>query len=162
LLHLSGTAEIIVRSLLMGVAMSGYGLLYWLRSRREQRKAAEAQRGQAEGAGGEQEIDVLVRDAETRLAASLLGKEAKLAHLPAFFLVGETGSAKTSTFVHSGVEPDLLAGHVYQDNSIIPTRPVNIWLAQKSVFIEGGGKLLTEPARWAHLIKRLQPPKFRN
>jgi type VI secretion system protein ImpL len=162
LLHLSGTAEMIVRSLLLGVAMSAYGLIYWLRSRRDRQKEAEAQRGQTEGVGGEQEIDVLVRDAETRLAASLLGKEAKLADLPAYFLVGETGAAKTSVFVHSGVEPDLLAGHVYQDNTVIPTRPVNIWLAQKSVFIETGGKLLTEPARWAHLIKRLQPRKLRN
>ena len=96
------------------------------------------------------------------MAASLLGKEAKLAALPAFFIVGETGAAKTSLFVHSGVEPDLLSGQVYQDNTVIPTRPVNIWLAQKSVFIESGGKLLAEPARWAHLIKRLQPPRFRN
>jgi type VI secretion system protein ImpL len=44
---------------------------------------------------------------------------------------------------------------------LIPTRPVNIWLAQKSVFVEAGGRLLAEPGRWMRLVKRLQPPKRR-
>ncbi len=105
----------------------------------------------------------MVRDAQTRLAqsnfAQNLGRDAKLSQLPIFFIAGEAGAAKTSTFVNSGVEPDLLAGQVYQDSAIISTRPVNIWLAQNSVFVESGGKLMGDPSRWAALIKKLHPKR---
>ena len=161
LLHLSGTTEMIVRTLLMGLVFAGFGALYWLRSRRQNQPATDAERAQEDVAAAEREIGSFVRDAEIRLAASNLGKEAKLSQLPVFFLIGETASAKTSVFVHSGVEPDLLAGQVYQDSAIVATRPVNIWLAQRSVFVEAGGQLLGEPARWGRLVKRLQPLRRR-
>src|ERR1017187_10004595 len=161
LLHLSGTTEMIVRTLLMGLVFAGFGALYWLRSRRQNQPATDAERAQEDVAASEREIGSFVRDAEIRLAASNLGKEAKLSQLPVFFLIGETASAKTSVFVHSGVEPDLLAGQVYQDSAIVATRPVNIWLAQRSVFVEAGGQLLGEPARWGRLVKRLQPLRRR-
>src|ERR1035441_8712563 len=161
LLHLSGATEMVVRTLLTGLVFAGFGLLYWHRSRRENQPATDAERAQEDVAASEREIGSFVRDAEIRLASSNLGKEAKLSQLPVFFLIGETGSAKTSVFVHSGVEPDLLAGQVYQDSAIVATRPVNIWLAQRSVFVEAGGQLLGEPARWGRLVKRLQPLRRR-
>ncbi len=157
LLHLSGTAEMIVRMLLIGLVCSAAGGIYWFRSKRQGRPATDTERAQDNQATSEREIGFFVRDAEGRLAASNLGKETKLSQLPVFFLIGETASAKTSVFVNSGVEPDLLAGQVYQDNVIGPTRPVNIWLAQRSIFVEAGGSLLEEPARWGTLVKRLQP-----
>ena len=161
LLHLSGTAEMIVRMLFMGLACSLFGLVYWWRQKRQRQKESAPQEGQVAAAAEEREIESFVRDAEVRLAASMVGKEAKLGGMPVYFLIGETGAAKTSLFVHSGVEPELLAGQVYQDNNLVPTRPVNIWLAQKSVFVEAGGRLLGEPGRWMRLVKRLQPPKRR-
>ena len=161
LLHLSGFAAMLVRMLLMSVVFSVFGLVYYFRQKREKRKQSEAERGKAAAAAEEREIESFVRDAEVRLAASRVGKEAKLGNLPIYFLIGETGAAKTSIFVHSGVEPDLLAGQVYQDSNLVPTRPVNIWLAQKSVFVEAGGRLLFETGRWIRLVKRLQPPRRR-
>ena len=157
LLNLSGAAAMIVRVLLMGLVMSAFGLVYVWRNKRQRAKEAAAQGGQADTATAEKEIETFIRDAELRLAQSNVGKEAKLAQLPVFFLIGESSAAKTSVFVQSGVEPDLLAGQVYQDNTVIPTRPVNFWLAQKSVFVEAGGKLLADPGRWTTLIKRLNP-----
>jgi len=157
LLHLSAPMEMIVRTLLVGLVGSGFGALYWFRSRHQNRPATDAERSQEDVAASEREIGFFFREAGNRLAASSLGKEARLSQLPVFFLVGETASAKTSVFVHSGLEPDLLAGQVYQDNAIGPTRPLNIWLAQKSVFVEAGGQLLGEPARWENMVKRLQP-----
>lgn len=159
MLHLPSSVEMVVRILMMGLVMSIFGLVYTWRARKIQRKTEEAQRGHGQIAAADKDIEVFVRDAETRLAQSALGREAKLSQLPAFFIVGETGSAKTSIFVNSGTEPDLLAGQVYQDNAIAPTRPVNIWLAHKSVFVEGGGKLAADPSRWITLIKRLHPSR---
>src|ERR1017187_4602117 len=160
LLHLSGTAEMIVRMLFMGLACSLVGLVYWWRQKRQRQKESAPQEGQVAAAAEEREIESFVRDAEVRLGASMVGKEAKLGSMPVYFLIGETGAAKTSLFVHSGVEPELLAGQVYQDNNVVPTRPVNIWLAQKSVFVEAGGRLLGEPGRWMRLVKRLQPRRI--
>jgi type VI secretion system protein ImpL len=161
LLHISGPMQMVVRGLAMGLVMSAFGLVHVFRAKRERAKTQAAQGVPADAATAEKEIETFIRDAETRLAQSNVAKEAKLAQLPVFFLIGETGSAKTSVFVQSGVEPDLIAGQVYQDNSIIATRPVNFWLAQKSVFVEAGGKLIADPGRWTTLIKRLHP-KHRN
>ena len=160
-LGLTGMAETLVRMVLLSVVFCAWGLVYWLREKKQRRQETEAQRAQAAVAADEREIESFVRDAENRLAASSVGKEARLGNMPIYFLIGETGAAKTSLFVNSGVEPELLAGQVYQDSNLIPTRPVNIWLAQKSVFVEAGGRLLGEPGRWLRLVKRLQPARRR-
>src|SRR5579883_2213539 len=108
LLHLSGPALTIVWTLMAGLVAAGVAGFYNWRNKRAMARAQGG--GEGAGAGVEKEIEVFIRDAETRLAQSALGKEAKLAQLPVFFLIGENASAKTSIFVHSGVEPDLLAG----------------------------------------------------
>lgn len=157
---LTGPMQQVVRSLFMGVVVSLMGIGHWWLQKRSQQKRADGQA--AAGAAPDQDIDFFVKAAEQRLAASPLGAEAKLSTLPVVFLVGATGSAKTSTLVHSGIEPDLLAGQVYQDSLIVPTNPVNLWLAQRSIFIEAGGKLTAARDAWIHLIKRTQPGRLRN
>lgn len=160
MLHLPPGADTMVRLLLLGLVGCAFAFVFTWRARKEQRKNEAAQRGgPGQIAAADKEIEVFVRDAEVRLAQSALGREAKLSQLPVFFILGETGAAKTSVFTNSGTEPDLLAGHVYQDNAIAPTRPVNLWLAQKSVFVEAGGKLAVDPSRWVTLIKRLHPSR---
>src|ERR1039457_7029387 len=71
------------------------------------------------GGAGNEEIDSLVREAERRLGASKQGD--RLGNLPIFFLAGDTGSTKTSIMVNAGLEPELLAGLVYRDNTLVPT-----------------------------------------
>ena len=46
------------------------------------------------------------------------------------FVIGDRGTAKTSTILQSGIEPELLAGQVYQDNAVTPTRTANIFYAR--------------------------------
>lgn len=158
-LHLSGNAEMVVRALLIGLAFAGFGGLIYYFQRRQQRKAQEAAGGKVDVGTAEKEVESFVSDAQKRLAQSNfgqnLGRDAKLSQLPIFFIAGEPGAAKTSTFVNSGTEPDLLAGQVYQDSAIVSTRPVNIWLAQGAVFVEAGGRLMGDPGRWSTLIKKL-------
>jgi type VI secretion system protein ImpL len=123
----------------------------------QQRKATAAPAADAgdPGGGGNEEIDVLVREAERRLAASKQGD--RLGNLPIFFLVGDSGSTKTSVMVNAGLEPELLAGLIYRDNSLVPTRTANLWFSRRTIFVEAGGGLLAEPAKWARLIRKLQP-----
>ena len=59
--------------------------------------------------------------------------------------------------VNAGLEPELLAGLVYRDNNLVPTRTANLWFSRRTIFVEAGGKLPTEPAKWARLIRKLQP-----
>ncbi|MCS7026869.1 MAG: hypothetical protein NZV14_18890 [Bryobacteraceae bacterium] len=114
----------------------------------------------AEGAG---DIDLLVKDAEAKLQASRLGPKATMSGLPVIFLVGDQNSTKTTVMVHSGLEPELLAGQIYQqDNLIVPTRSANFWFAKKAIFVEAGGPLWGNDAAWTRLLKKLAPPKLKS
>ena len=143
---------------LIGIAAAGVYLWFY---RKQQREAAAAD-GAADTAGGpsHEEIDGLIREAEARLAAARVAGGAKLGNLPAIFLVGEAASTKTSTVIHSGLEPELLAGQVYQDNAVIPTRSANLWFTRRAVLVEAGGKLAGDAAGWQRLVRRLRPGKF--
>ena len=164
MLHLTGNAEMMARMFLMAVGMGAFGYVFFYISDRQNRQRAVAQGGvpgAAVAGGVKVEIDVLFRQAQTKLSQSRLGKDAKLRNLPVFFVIGEGASAKTSVFVNSGTEPDLLSGQVYQAKDIVSTRPANLWLAQQAIFLEGGGALINSPDWWVYLLKRLHPSRWR-
>ena len=108
------------------------------------------------------EIDGLIREAESKLASSQMGKGATIGTLPVVLVMGEQGAAKTSTVLNSGLEPELLAGVVHHDNQVTPTRTANVWLAKGTVFAEAGAKLLGEQSRWIRLVKRLKPGSLKS
>jgi type VI secretion system protein ImpL len=101
-----------------------------------------------------------MREAESRLQASSLGRHARLGNLPALFLLGESGSAKTSVIQHSGLEAELLAGHTGQDKVPVPTRTANLWFARQFIFAEAGGPLVADAALWGKFVKRLAPGRL--
>ena len=78
------------------------------------------------------------------------------------FVIGDRGTAKTSTILQSGIEPELLAGQVYQDNAVTPTRTANIFYARGTVFVEAGGAVLGNPQAWSRLVAKLQPGKLKS
>jgi type VI secretion system protein ImpL len=121
----------------------------------------QAKASEAEGApispGVTSEVDLLVRDAVRKLKGSAMSRGATLRNLPLIFLLGEPGSAKTTTILHSGLDPELLAGHVYQDNIVAPTRVANFWYTRQAVFVDGGGGLFAQPELWRRLIRLVQP-----
>jgi len=151
-----------VRGFLALVGLSAFGIFLWWKHRRD-RQAAAAQEGAGQDAagaapaGGADEIDALLREAEARLAGSNQGK---LGNLPVILVAGPPASAKTNTMVHSGLEPELIAGQVYQDTAIVSTRSANVWFARQTVFVDAGGRLIQDPGRWMRLVKRLEPRKL--
>jgi type VI secretion system protein ImpL len=159
LLNLQGTTLWVVRSLLSALGFGLYGLGWWWWSRREQRKSSTA--AVSAQAAATPEIDYLIREAEARLRTSHLGRNARLRNLPAVFVIGGSGAAKTSTVLNSGVEPELLAGHVYQDNLVATTRTANFWFTRRAVLVEAGGGLLEDAAAWRRLVRRLTPDGVR-
>jgi type VI secretion system protein ImpL len=140
-------------------------LVWWLMGRGEKGHEAKQEEGHGAAAPGEapaaDDIDRLVHEAATKIAASHLGRGFKLSNLPAFFVLGESGSGKTTDIVFSGLEPELLAGQVYQEGAVVPTPAVNIWFARKTLFVEAGGKLAGDSRPWVRLVQRLAPGRLR-
>lgn len=182
--HLVGSNALVLRAgiLLLGV-IAIIGLLLWARSSRPSLPGADeihapaapampsapaafTSAGAAVGAfagasaGAGQDVDILIRDASTKVAAARLAAGAKLSSLPVVFLLGETGAGKTSVMDQSGLDAELLAGQVYQESSIVPTRVANLWFARKTVFVEAGGPLAEDPGSWLRLIKHFVPSRL--
>lgn len=137
------------------------GFLWWSWSKKAgaapaPRKAAAASSAPMAG----DDVDSLVREAAARLASSKLGKTASLGSLPLIFVIGESGSGKTAAVTRSGMDAELLAGHVSGETDIAPTSCANLWLARRTVFAEAGGMLQADAPQWLKFIKRLAPKKF--
>ncbi len=155
-LHLAGTDLWILRIALAVIGVAAFAIVIWLLWMRDKERSAQT----AGGGAGLDEIDVLIREAETRLKSSKMGAKAKLGALPVFFVVGESGSAKTAVVLHCGLEPELLAGQTLQDNVPVATRALNLWYSRQVIFAEAGGTLLAEPSRWAKMVRKLAPPQL--
>jgi type VI secretion system protein ImpL len=160
--NLTGVDLWFVRGLLAMIGLSGAGLIWWWRAKKDKEKqaaaAAAATSGAVAGGGSGDEVDALVRDAEARLAASNIARGAKTGNLPAIFLLGPPGSAKTHSMVHSGLEPELLAGQVYHDVAVLPTRTGNMWFSRQALFVEAGGSMVAgSPPRWARASRPRAP-----
>ncbi len=150
--------------LLSALGISVTAFVAWWQSRK-----AGSQNGGGEGQtsapapGGGTEIDILVREAESKLAASRATAGASLSQLPVIFVLGDKGATKTTVITNSGMEQELLAGQVYQqDNMIAPTRASNFWFARKAVFVEAGGPTWSDSGAWARLLQKLAPPKLKS
>jgi len=125
---------------------------------RKKKKAAQAAAfGEPGAAEGGDEIAALVRDADARIAAAKIQPGARVATLPAYLIMGDTGATKTCVILHSGLDPELIAGQVYQGGNVASTRTANFWFSRRAVFVEAGGRLPGEPARWSKLVGRLAP-----
>lgn len=148
-LHLQGSSLRIVQSILILAGVSTAAMMFWYLYARMKRKQAKA--------APPDEIDTLVARAEKRLAAHGVAEESKLSKLPVVVVLGSSGSTKTTVVVRSGLEPDLLAGEVYRGETVVPTKDVNLWYSQGRIFAEVGGKILTDPNRWATLLKKIHP-----
>src|SRR5512140_1356593 len=151
-LKLTGTDLWLLRGGLIFIGIVGAVGFLWLRSKEEGGAPVSGQ--------GSSEVDAAFRDADARLQSPALHAEAKVASLSCLLIIGDERSAKTSIAIHSGLEPELVAGQVFRDRDVIPTRGVNIWYARKNVLVEAGGSLLADEANRGRLIRRLIPARL--
>ena len=133
MLGLKDSEFYILWGLLAAVGTLAAGAFVWWKMRSKEGAEGEEADAPVESSS-DTEVDFLVRDAEIKLAASRLAQGSKLGNLPLLFVMGEQGSTKTTVLVNSGLEPELLAGQVYQDNGIAPTRSANLSLANGTIF----------------------------
>ena len=106
-------------------------------------------------------MDTLLRDAEKRLAAAQRAGAKSLDSLPLLYLLGEANSAKTTSVLKSGLDPELLAGQIYRDQDVIATPVVNLWYTQQCVIVETGDAIRKSPALWSKLIRKTRPKAYR-
>jgi len=103
-------------------------------------------------------LATLLRDADNRIRQS--GRAKSLAAMPLVYVIGDENSAKTQTILQAGIDPELIAGNVYQDGAVVPTQLANIWLAGNFILVEAGGALLRQPSLWLKLIKSTLPARL--
>ena len=154
-LHLRGADVWILRGSLAFIGVLAAGVFLWFH--RKAKASKPGQESEATEDAATKDLDLLVQEAARRLKSSTLGRGATLGNLPLVFVLGGPGSAKTTTIVHSALDPELLAGQVYQDNNVLPTRVANIWYSRAAIFVDPAGNLLSQPSRWNRLIRLVQP-----
>jgi type VI secretion system protein ImpL len=154
-LHVEGTALIILRVLfvLLGVAAAAIILVLHFRKKKREGSTKDVQ--------GNTELDTLLRDAEKKLASAQRTGAKTLDSLPLLYMLGEANAAKTTLVMKSGLDPELLAGQMYRDQDIVPTPVINLWYTQQCVLIEAGDAVRSSPALWAKLIRRTRPKAYR-
>lgn len=147
----------VVQAVTMAIGMISAGVLTWLGERRS--AASQALRDSGTGtvkSTAPEDVELVMREADARLKASDMEEGLSLSTLPAVFVIGETDSAKTTTVVKSGVDPELLAGQVYSENNMVPTASANLWFARKTLFVEAAGKMLGNTGGWTKILSKMQ------
>ena len=160
--HLQGTGLVIFRVsvLLLGAAAAFCVYRFWSR---------RADAGSVSGSATKNsELTTLLREAEQRLtgAARRSGVPSSFRTLPLLYILGATNSAKTTTILKSGLDPELLAGQAYQDEMVASTRLANVWYAQGALLVDTGEALACGSSLWSSLggtlIRRTRPNLLRS
>jgi type VI secretion system protein ImpL len=157
-LHLHGSDVWILRGVLAFLGLVGAGVALWYEYKLKKAKEAS---GEGDSQAGESDdLDALVREAVRRLKHSTLGRGTNLGSLPLVFVLGDSGSTKTTVLIHSALDPELLAGQVYRDNEVLPTSAANIWYTREAIFVDPAGSMMGQADRWRRLVRLLQPGRF--
>src|ERR1700733_5513259 len=129
LFHLEGPTWYLFLGMMGALGLGSAAIIMYFQSRRNTGGDASAAPSGSAPAGaapaaGVSEVDHWIREANAQLAKSKRG--AGTPNLPMIFVAGDRGTAKTSTILNSGLDPELLAGQLYQanqkDGSVAPTR----------------------------------------
>jgi len=97
--------------------------------------------------------------AQDRLARSS-APHSRLSRLPLTLVLGPRGSTKTTLMTRTGLDPELLAGEVFQGETVVETEGINLWYRDGTVYLEAGGGLLEDEERWKRLLRRIRPSSW--
>src|SRR3984893_11471358 len=157
-LPLHGSDVWILRGVLALLGIIGAAVAYFYVHKIQKAKAASGEDDSQPGVTDD--LDGLVREAVRRLRHSTLGRGTNLGSLPLVFVLGDSGSTKTTVLIHSALDPELLAGQVYRDNEVLATSTADIWYTRQAIFVDPAGSMMGQADRWRRLVKILQPGRF--
>ena len=158
LIHLQGTAYLVfvIIILLLGIAAAIAIIVLHRRAKKE-----KEQQGEAPGTAATAELDLMLNDANRKLRTSQQGSKA-LDSLPLLYILGETGSAKTTTVLRSGLDPELLVGTAALDGDQVPTGMLNLWFTKASALLEVGASVRANNALLGRLVHRTRARGYRS
>ena len=146
---LSGAQLWIFRTVLILVGILASGGVFFFTRKKEKSRAGP----------GDDQVENTFNAVDRKLGS--IGNKASLGSRPVVLVVGPPDSAKTTSIVRSGLDPQLLAGEVWRGDEIVETPGLNAWLASDTVWIEVGGARLVDEAGWDRLIRHLRPARLR-
>lgn len=158
LLHLQGTPFLVfvILILLLGVAAAIIILVLHYRA-----KKRRAQESDDLGSAKIAELDLLLNDANRKLRTSQQGAK-NLGALPLIYVLGESGAAKSTTVIKSGLDPELVAGSAPNEGEQVPTQILNLWIAKVAALIEVGDAVRQSKALLTRLVERTRAKAYRS
>ncbi|HEY9126686.1 MAG TPA: type VI secretion protein IcmF/TssM N-terminal domain-containing protein, partial [Acidobacteriaceae bacterium] len=153
-----GTAYILFVSivLLLGVAAAVIILVLHFRNKKQQ--AAD---GLEPAAGAAADLDLMLEEANRKLRASQQGAKS-LDAIPLLYILGDQGSAKTTHVLHSGLDPELVAGAVSQTGEALPTAVLNLWFTRAAALVEVGESIRQNQSLLTRLVIRTRAKAYQS
>jgi type VI secretion system protein ImpL len=144
-------------ALVVGAHLFGWLRIWRMRSAARPKATPSPAKAQPP-AEEESAIAALLAEAGSNLAKVPAFRERKepLSGAPLYLLIGPEGCGKTSNFLNSGAEPQLLAGQA-AGPAFAATRLCSFWFAKNAVFAELSGKAFSgDPGKWKQLLAALR------
>jgi type VI secretion system protein ImpL len=158
LLHLQGAMYLVfvIVVLLLGIAAAIVILVLHYRAKKE-----KEQQGDAGGTPATADLDLALNDANRKLRTSQQGART-LEALPLVYILGDSGTAKTTTVMRSGLDPELLAGNAAHDGDQSPTELVNLWFTKLAALLEVGSSVRQNNTLLGRLVHRTRAKAYRS
>ncbi len=158
LLHLQGMAYVIfvVLILVLGIAAAVTIIVLHLRAKKQRE-----QDGLVDGTESTGDLDLLLNEANRKLRGSQQGPKS-LEGLPLIYILGESGSAKTTTIMRSGLDPELVAGSASHEGDQVPTEVLNIWFTRMAGLVEVGTSVRQNSSMLGRLVNRTRAKAYRS
>jgi type VI secretion system protein ImpL len=158
LLHLQGGMYLafVIVLLVLGIAAAIVIIVMHLRAKKEKQ-----QQGEAPGTAATAELDLMLNDANRKLRTAQQGAKA-LDALPLLYILGETGSAKTTMVLRSGLDPELLAGTATLEADQVPTGVLNLWFTKAAALLEVGSSIRGNTTLLGRLVHRTRAKAYRS
>ena len=156
LLHLQGLMYVIFVVLILVLAVvAAVAILVVHHRAKKQRAFEDAATGEAQS-----DLELLLKDADRKLRNSQQGART-LQYLPLVYILGDSGSAKTTTVIKSGLEPELLAGAMSSDAGPTPTTVLNVWFTRPAALLEIGSAVRQSSTLLSRLVHRTRAKAYR-
>ena len=154
LLHLQGVAFAIFVAvlLILGIGAAVAILVMHRRSKRQQDETSGGESG---------DIDLFLNDVNRKLRNSQRGVKT-LDELPLIYILGQSGAAKTTTILQSGMDAELVAGTASQSADQPPTETLNLWFTGTAALLEVGSTIRENAAKIGRLIQRTRARAYRS
>jgi type VI secretion system protein ImpL len=158
LLHLQGTTAIVFIALILlaGIAAAAVILVLHFKAKKNREQEGDPAAGGATG-----EVDLLLNEGNRKLRESQQGAKT-LEALPLIYILGEAGTAKTTTVIRSGLDPELVAGAAPREGESLSTPVLNLWFTKLAAILEVGASVRQGNALLTRLIERTRPKAYKS